>query len=89
MRHHIRDGAYYEFNRSDSKYEVGREIPERMAQVLPTLATFSTDVAASASNANKRAVLRLRLVRRRRGRKGQRMRVRGEKTAHSSSHINS
>jgi hypothetical protein len=32
MRRTIPDGAFYEFNRLIGHYEVGREIPERIAQ---------------------------------------------------------
>jgi hypothetical protein len=41
MPRHIRDGAYYEFNRPNSHYEVGREIIESMAQMD---VTFGRDV---------------------------------------------
>jgi len=33
MPKHVRDGAFYEFNRPASHYEVGREISEKVAQL--------------------------------------------------------
>lgn len=33
MPRQLRDRSYYEFNRPDSHYEVGREIPESIAQI--------------------------------------------------------
>jgi hypothetical protein len=33
MPRHVKDGAYYEFNRPDSHYEVGKEIAESIAQM--------------------------------------------------------